>query len=126
MSSTNLLEVAPVRRSWNPRIAGVLTLALVFLSGVAAGAVAMNIGVVHRSLHQPTFDTPQGKVRYFERMQKELDLTPAQSEQIQSVLNDFWELYHTVLSDGKVRVEQLLTDEQRKKFELMLQQQQLH
>ena len=80
----------------------------------------MNLGV-HKGLHQPAFDTSVGKARYFERMQKELDLTPAQSEQIQSVLSDFWEYYHTVLSDSKQRVEQLLNEEQRKKFELLLQ-----
>jgi len=58
-----------------------------------------------------------------ERLQKELDLTPAQSEQIQSVLNDFWQYYRTVLSDSKQRVEQLLNPDQRKKFERLLQQQ---
>ena len=33
------------------------------------------------------------------------------------MLNDFWQYYRTVLSDSKQRVEQLLNDEQRKKFE---------
>jgi len=107
--------------SWNPRLVGAVTLALVFLCGAAAGAVAMNLGV-HNMLHQPAFDTAQGKTIYFERLQKELDLTPAQSEQIQSVLNDFWLYYRTVLSDSKARVEQLLNEEQRKKFERMLQE----
>jgi hypothetical protein len=37
------------------------------------------------------------------------------------VLNDFWQYYRTVLSDSKQRVEQLLTDEQRVKFEKILQ-----
>ena len=122
MSSTDLLERTAVGRSWNPKLLCAVILTLVFLCGAAAGAVAMNLGV-HKGLHQPAFDTPAGKARYFERMRRELNLTPAQSEQVQSVLNDFWELYHTVLSDGKQRVEQLLTEEQRKKFELLLQQQ---
>jgi hypothetical protein len=42
---------------------------------------------------------------------------------MQSVLDDFWQYYRTVLTDGKQRVEQLLTPEQRKKFEQLLQQQ---
>jgi hypothetical protein len=109
-------------QSWNPKVTCAITLALVFLCGAAAGALVMNLGV-HKTLHQPAFDTAAGKARYFERMQKELDLTPAQSQQIQSVLNDFWEYYHTVLSDSKDRVEQLLNEQQRKKFELLLQQQ---
>ena len=71
----------PVGKSWNPKLACALALVLVFLCGAAAGAVAMNLGV-HKSLHQPAFDTPAGKARYFERMRKELDLTPAQAEQI--------------------------------------------
>jgi hypothetical protein len=42
---------------------------------------------------------------------------------MQSVLNDFWQYYRTVLGDGKQRVEALLNDEQRQKFEKLLQQQ---
>ena len=53
-------------------------------------------------------------------MRKELDLTPAQAEQMEVLLNDFWQLYHTVLSDSKQRVEQILNEEQRKKFEILL------
>ena len=119
--SISLLENVAAGRSWNPKLACGLTLALVFLCGAAAGALAMNLGV-HNRLHQPAFDTPAGKVLYFEHLQKELDLTPAQSEQIQSILNDFWQYYRTVLSDSKERVEQLLNEDQRKKFERLLQE----
>jgi hypothetical protein len=104
-------------------VACAVVLGLVFLCGAATGALVMDFGVHGRS-HTPAFDTPAGKAAYFEKMQKELDLTPAQSEQIQSVLNDFWQYYRTVLSDSKQRVEQLLNDQQRKKFEELLQQQQ--
>jgi Spy/CpxP family protein refolding chaperone len=121
--STSLVGRATASRTWDPKIVGVITLALVFLCGVAAGGLAMNLGV-HKVMHQPAFDTPEGKVRYFERMQKQLDLTPAQSEQMQSVLNDFWQYYRSVLSDSKSRVEQILTPAQREKFERMLQESQ--
>jgi Spy/CpxP family protein refolding chaperone len=121
--STSLVGRATASRVWDPRVVGVVTLALVFLCGVAAGGLAMNLGV-HKVMHQPAFDTPEGKVRYFERMQKQLDLTPAQSEQMQSVLNDFWQYYRSVLSDSKSRVEQILTPAQREKFERMLQESQ--
>ncbi len=124
MSSTNLLEDPAVARRWNPRLGSAVCLALIFLCGAAAGAVAMNMSV-HKQMHQVvSFDTPAGKAKYFERLQKDLDLTPSQSQQIEPILNDFWQLYHTVLSDSKQRVEQLLNEEQRKKFELLLQQQQ--
>ena len=121
--STSLVDRATASRTWDPKIVGVVTLALVFLCGVSAGALAMNLGV-HKVMHQPAFDTPEGKVRFFERMQKQLDLTPAQAEQMQSVLNDFWQYYRSVLSDSKSQVEQILTPAQREKFERMLQESQ--
>jgi hypothetical protein len=122
MSSTSLKDGPAVAgRSWDPRVACAVALVLVFLCGAAAGALVMDFGV-HRT-RIPSFETPAGKALYFERMQRELNLTPAQSEQMQSVLNDFWQYYRTVLSDGKQRVEALLNDEQRAKFEKMLQQQ---
>src|SRR6202167_5932451 len=118
--STSLAGRATASRTWDPKVVGVVTLALVFLCGVAAGGLAMNLGV-HKVMHQPAFDTPEGKVRYFERMQKQLDLTPAQSEQMQSVLNDFWQYYRSVISDSKSGVEQILTEPQRRKFERLPQ-----
>ena len=108
-------------KSWNPKLACGIALLLVFLCGSAAGALVMDFGV-HRN-RIPSFETPAGKALYFDRMQRELNLSPEQSEQMQSVLNDFWQYYRTVLSDGKQRVEALLNEEQRRKFEKMLQQQ---
>lgn len=110
-------------RGWNPKVACALTLALVFLAGALAGALVMDMGV-HNRTRAPGFDTSSGRTLVFERLQKELDLTPAQSEQIKSVLNDFWQYYRTVLSESKSRVEQLLTAEQKKKFERLLQERQ--
>jgi hypothetical protein len=123
MTSTSLLEKTSAGRFWNPQVACATTLVLVFLSGAVVGALALDLGV-HNRQRPFTFDSPQAKALYFDHMQKELNLTPAQSEQMQSVLNDFWQYYRTVLSDGKQRVEQLLDEEQRKKFERLLQQQQ--
>ena len=107
-------------RFWNPRVASACTIFLVFLCGAALGAAVMNLG--HSKLHQPAFDTAAGKALYFERLQKELNLTPAQSEQMQSILNDFWQYYRTVLSDSRARVDRILTPEQRVKFARMLQE----
>jgi len=112
-----------ITRSWDPKLACVVTLALVFLCGAAAGAVAMNLGV-HSRLHQPAFDTPAGKAAYFARVQKELNLTPEQSEQMRSVLNDMWQYYRIVMTDSKARVDQLLTEDQRRKFDKLLQEHQ--
>jgi len=119
--STSLLEKAILGKGADPKLLCAATMVLVFLCGAAAGAVAMHLGL-HTRLHQPAFDTAAGKALYFERLQKELELTPAQAEQMQSILNDFWDYYRTVLSDSKVRVEQVLNQQQRRKFEHMLQE----
>jgi hypothetical protein len=116
------MERTAVGRSWDPKVACAVALTLVFLCGGALGALFMDLRV-HNRYRPPIFDTPAGKALTFERLQRELDLTPAQAEQMQSVLNDFWQYYRTVLSDSKQRVEQLLTEPQRVKFERMLQSQ---
>ena len=119
--NTNLLEKATLGRQADPKVVCAVTLVLVFLVGAASGALAMNMGL-HARLHQLSFDTSAGKTLYFDRLQKELDLTPAQADQERTILSDFWDYYRTVLTDGKVRVEQVLNDQQRKKFERMLQE----
>ena len=50
--------------------------------------------------------------------------TPAQSEQLETILDDFFTYYHTlqaqlddVRSSGKQRILRILNDEQKKKFE---------
>ena len=122
MSGTNLLERPFALATRSPRAVCIATMALVFLTGAVIGALAMDLGI-HNRMRPAAFDTPQGKALNFERLRKELDLTPAQSEQMQTVLNDFWQYYRTVLSDSKQRVEQVLNEEQRQKFEKILQQQ---
>jgi len=121
--SPNWLERATYFRAWDPRLVCVVTLSLVFLCGAATGAVVMSLGA-HSRLHQPAFDTANGKTAYFARIQKELDLTPAQTAQMQSILNDLWQYYRVVIADSRTRVEQVLTDDQRKKFERILQEHQ--
>jgi hypothetical protein len=118
--SVSLADKAAMGRTWDPKLVCGITFVLVFLTGAAAGALFMDFGL-HRNMRQPSFDTPAGKVRYFERLQKDLDLTPTQSEQMQSVLNDFWKYYRTVLSDSKDKIDQILTEEQRRKFDQRLQ-----
>ncbi len=122
MSGANLLERSATRMTWSPRVVCAVTLTLVFLCGAVVGALAMDFGV-HNRQRTPAFETPQGKAQYFERLKKELDLTPAQADQMQSILNDFWQYYRTVLSESKQRIEQLLNDEQRVKFERLLHEQ---
>ena len=114
------LEKPLAARGWDPKVACAVTLSLVFLCGAFTGALFMDLRI-HGKARPAAFDVVAGKSVSFERMQRELQLTPVQSQQMQSVLNDFWQYYRTVLSEGKTRVELLLTDEQRRKFERLLQ-----
>jgi hypothetical protein len=122
-TSTGLVERLAAGSAWNPKLVCGISLALVFLCGAMAGALIMDFGV-HNRQRTPAFETAQGQTLYFERLQKELDLSAAQSEQVKSILNDFWQYYRTVLSDGRTRIEQVLTPVQREKFERVLQQEQ--
>jgi len=120
--NVNLLE-RPTAASWDPRVVCTLALVLVFFTGAAVGALVMDLGI-HNRQRAPAFDTPAGKAQYFEKLRKDLDLTPEQSVQMETVLNDFWQYYRGVLGDGKSKVEQLLTPAQRLKFERILAEQQ--
>ncbi|HTR67132.1 MAG TPA: hypothetical protein VMH85_15240 [Terriglobales bacterium] len=120
--SPNLLERAPFARPWNPKLVCAVTLTLVFLCGAAAGAVVMSLEGFHSRLHQPAFDTAAGRAQYYAHIQKELNLTPAQTEQMQAILNDLWLYYRTLMTDSRTRIEQVLTEDQRKKFERILQE----
>jgi Spy/CpxP family protein refolding chaperone len=97
------------------------TLALVFLCGAIAGAL------VYRASSQPVKANVNwneaNKEVTLKRLQKELDLTPAQTAEIETVLDDFTMYYQMlqaqmdeVRATGKSRMEQVLTEEQRKKF----------
>ena len=109
-----------LRSSWvGPRAAGISTLLLVFLCGMVVGAAAFNLGA-HKRLHKDAFWTAAGKYAALSHVKKELDLTPLQVEQMESILDDFAKYYTTVLSDGKSRIMQILNDQQKKKFEQLL------
>ncbi|MGD0497467.1 MAG: hypothetical protein ABSC23_03420 [Bryobacteraceae bacterium] len=118
--SANPLMLERILGGWNPKVACGFVLTLVFLCGGVVGALAIDLGV-HNRARTPSFETVPGRVAYFDRIQKELALTDEQSKQVESILNDFWQYYRTVLSDARQRVEQVLTPEQKTKFEHILQ-----
>ena len=119
--SPDLLAKPMARPVWlSPKLAGFGILSLVFLCGAVAGAVAMNIG--HTTLHQRPFWENNPKSDYLKTVKKELDLSPQQTAEMESVLNDFAKYYQTVLSDGKARILNILNDEQKRKFEKMLKE----
>lgn len=120
--SHNLLAKPTAVQFWeSPKFAGVGVLLLVFLCGAVAGAVAMNLGA-HTALHPHPFWDNSAKTDYLKSVTKQLDLTPDQAAQMASILDDFAKYYQTVLSDGKARIFNILTDDQKRKFEKMLRE----
>ena len=121
--------LAADRASWqNPRI--LVLLLLVFLCGALAGALAMRTSV-HKSLHRNAsyWKDDSSQLFSYERLTKELKLTPDQSERLKMILDDFAK-YHQDLeaqiedtrATGKNRIIQMLTPEQRKKFDDLCKQ----
>jgi len=115
--------------SWrNPRILALFL--LIFLCGALAGAITMRAGL-HERLHRTASASywKDGRQEFsYERLCKELNLTPDQSEKLKSILDDFVK-YHEdlqaqiedVRATGRNRIVQILTPEQRTRFEKMSQ-----
>jgi len=114
------------RASWqNPRI--LVLLLLVFLTGALVGALAMRSSV-HTKLHRGSsfWRDDSSQLFSYNNLKRELDLTPQQSDQLKTILDDFVK-YHEdleaqiddVRATGKNRIIQILTPEQRKKFDML-------
>ena len=108
-----------VRPLQNPKVSIAFTLVLVFLVGAVVGALAMNLGV-HKGLHRVPFWTDPGKQISLQRLQKELDLTPEQTEQLKTALDDFSRYYQDVLAIGKTSIYRILNDRQQQKFDRLM------
>ncbi len=115
------------RAPWqNPTI--ISTLLVIFFVGVAAGAVAMKL-TVSPERHRPGGTTWGGadKDVSLERFTRELNLSPDQAKEMETVLDDFMMYYQSlqaqmddVRSTGNQRIIKILREDQRKKFEKML------
>src|SRR6266849_10270120 len=105
------------------KLACVMTVTLVFLTGAIAGAVAMNLGA-HKWMHRGApFYTEGGKEIWLQRWKKDLSLTPEQSQEMAVILDDFGIYYRNVLSDGKARILRILNEDQKRKFDKLLEEQ---
>jgi hypothetical protein len=114
------------RAPWqNPRI--VYTLLFVFLSGAAAGALAMRFSVSpERHRNGPSWKEGPKEIS-LQKFRKELDLTAEQEREMETVLDDFVTYYQTlqaqmddVRATGKQRILRILRDDQKQKFERMI------
>jgi Spy/CpxP family protein refolding chaperone len=113
----------------NPKV--ISTLVVVFLAGAAVGALGMQLGL-HEKLHRTAAAASKpvplaAKDAVLQRFKTELNLTPAQTQQISSILDDYRHYYQSLqdqLDDvramGKTRIVQILDDQQRQKFDKMM------
>jgi Spy/CpxP family protein refolding chaperone len=100
---------------------------LIFLTGSAAGALGMRYSL-RGQLQKPTPSWREaGKEISLQKFKKELDLTPDQAREIETILDDFVMYYQTlqaqmdeVRASGKERIVKILTPEQREKFGKMM------
>ena len=111
------------RPGWqDPRILAMLL--FIFLSGAAVGALTMR-GLHDHIPHNHGLNPEALKLSY-DRLRTELNLTPEQSERLRAILDDFVMYNHDIEAQvasfratGKNRIRQILTPEQRAKFEKM-------
>ena len=118
--------------SKNPKVIG--TLVLVFLAGVAVGALAMQMGLherLHRTVSAASVPAPEHKAStndaLVQRFKTELNLSGDQTDKIAMVLEDYRQYYQSlqdqlddVRSTGRTRILQILDDQQRAKFEKIM------
>jgi Spy/CpxP family protein refolding chaperone len=94
-----------------------------------AGAIGMRAGL-HEQLHRNAVYWRGDKAEFsYDRLKKELNLTPQQSDRLKTILDDFVK-YHEdleaqiedVRATGRNRIVQILTPDQRKRFEQLSDQ----
>jgi Spy/CpxP family protein refolding chaperone len=116
----------------NTRI--IFTLAGVFLAGIGTGMLGMRFGL-HDVLHQSAAAQAPSQDAVLERFKSELNLTADQTQKLAAVLADYQHFYQAVqeqideslLKDqiddvratGKDKILEILTPDQRAKFEKM-------
>lgn len=85
---------------------------------------------LHEKLHQSAAYWKDDKADFsYDQLKRELNLTPEQSERLKTILDDFVK-YHEdleaqiedVRATGRNRIVQMLTPEQRKRFEQLSRQ----
>jgi len=109
------------RPGWrDPRILAMLF--FVFLSGAAVGALTMRSGLHEKMHRQPSLGV--ATTLSFEQLRHELNLSNDQAEKLRSILDDFVAYHHDLEAQvesyratGKNRILQILTPEQRARFE---------
>src|SRR5438105_3639107 len=107
-----------------PRTALVSLMVVAFLCGAAGGAA-----VTRTFFHSPRAAASRPNLTEpvdvtLNRWRANLDLRPAQEEQLRSILEDFHKYYDSVVAEGHERILNVLDPGQRVKFEKMMKEHQ--
>lgn len=113
MTATTDLAIAS-----RPKTTVVSLMVVAFLCGAAAGAVGMRSYAFRAA--RVSFSKHESEEMTLSRWKQKLNLTDTQTDQLRSILDDFNRYYDNVLGEGHERILQVLTPEQRQKFEKML------
>ena len=113
------------RPSWhNPRV--LILLLTIFLCGAAAGALTVRLASPTPVVSGGSWSAG-GREWTLQMMRAELNLTPDQAAQIETILDEFVLYYQNLQgqmddfrSEGKARILRILTPEQRARFEKMM------
>ena len=104
-----------------------LTLLCVFLAGAATGGLTVHFAFPREKHKAHLAWNEAGRDFSLQRFQKELDLTPAQSEDFRRIIDDFMTYYQVaqatmddVRATGKSRILKILREDQKAKFEKMM------
>ncbi|MFB3775977.1 MAG: hypothetical protein ACE141_00165 [Bryobacteraceae bacterium] len=118
--------VRGIRPLWlSPRV--VLAVFLVFSSGALVGALVMRWSMNRADSRPQTLYAFDGREVALDQMVKELQLDPVQAQQLQTMLDDFV-MYVQMLqmqmdevrATGKSRILGILDEQQKAKFEKMM------
>ena len=111
----------------------VLLVFVLFVLGIALGSVGTYVVTLRVQAARPQATLAHNPARTMAMYTRDLNLSPDQQNQIQAILNDtrsrYAELhekldpeYEQVRQQGRERIRQVLTPEQRPKFEDLLRQ----
>ena len=116
------------RVSWqNPRVLRLLV--LVFVAGGLSGAFTFRMWriMVHRDQPGSILSNLNNKQSSLEILQRELALTPEQTQQVAAIIDDYKRYYgniqdqfEEVRATGKNHIVQVLDPQQREKFEKLV------
>jgi uncharacterized membrane-anchored protein YhcB (DUF1043 family) len=100
--------------------AAILSFLVVFLCGVAAGALVMSL--TKNTAKHGAAPVSAGLSMSVPEWKSQLNLTDDQTRQLTSILDDFSHYYDNLLADGNSRILQILDADQRKRYARMLQE----